>query len=53
LILSGKLAVLQAPLLDGFTFDPFSLFDDGFGSAEGCIADAPITKIGRYSKVGR
>ena len=25
---------MQAPLLDGFAFDPFSLFDDGFRPAE-------------------
>ena len=25
---------MQAPLFDGFVFDPFSLFDDGFCSAE-------------------
>jgi hypothetical protein len=25
---------MQAPLFDGFAFDPFSLFDDGFCSAE-------------------
>ena len=26
--------MLQAPLLDGSTYDPFSLFDDGFRPAE-------------------
>ena len=26
--------MLQAPLLDGFAFDPFSLFDDAFRPAE-------------------
>ena len=25
---------MQAPLFDGFAFDPFSLFDDGFSPAE-------------------
>ncbi len=34
LILSGELAVLQAPVFDGLPFDPFALFDDGFGPAE-------------------
>jgi len=34
LVLCGDLAVMQAPLFDGFAFDPFSLFDDGFCSAE-------------------
>ncbi len=28
-MLSGELAVLQAPIFDGFSFDPFALFDDG------------------------
>jgi hypothetical protein len=27
LVLCGDLAVMQAPLFDGFVFDPFSLFD--------------------------
>ena len=34
MILSGDLAVLQAPMLDSLAFDPFALFDDGFGPAE-------------------
>ena len=34
LILSGDLAVLQAPMLDSLAFDPFALFDDGFSPAE-------------------
>ena len=42
LILGGEFAVLQgspersrrAPMFDGLSFDPFSLFDDGCGSAE-------------------
>ncbi len=25
---------MQAPMFDGFAFDPFSLFDDGFRPAE-------------------
>jgi len=33
-MLCGELAVLQAPMLDGLSFDPFALFDDGRGSAE-------------------
>ena len=28
LILSGDLAVLQAPMLDSLAFDPFALFED-------------------------
>jgi hypothetical protein len=34
LILSGDLAVLQASMLDSLAFDPFALFDDGFGPAK-------------------
>ena len=26
--------MLQAPMLDGFSFDPFSLFNDGIGPTE-------------------
>jgi len=33
-MLGGKLAVLQAPMCDGLAFDPFSLLDDGWSSAE-------------------
>lgn len=29
LILGSDLAVLQAPMRDGLSFDPFSLLDDG------------------------
>ena len=34
LMLGGDLAVLQAPVFDSVSFDPFSLFDDGFGPTE-------------------
>ena len=27
-MLCGELAVLQAPMFDGLSFDPFALFDD-------------------------
>ena len=33
-MLGGELAVLQAPMFDGLSFDPFALFDDGCGPAE-------------------
>lgn len=33
-MLSGELAVLQAPIFDGLSLDPFTRFDDGFGPAE-------------------
>jgi hypothetical protein len=34
LIFNGELAVLQAPIFDSLSFDPFTLFDDGFRPAE-------------------
>ena len=33
-MLGGKLAVLQAPMFDGLSLDPFSSFDDGRRPAE-------------------
>lgn len=33
-VLGGELAVLQAPMFDGVSLDPFTLFDDGWGPAE-------------------
>ena len=33
-MLSGELAVLQAPIFDGLSLDPFALFDDGWCPAE-------------------
>ena len=33
-MLSGDIAVLQAPVVDGLSLDPFALFDDGIGPAE-------------------
>jgi len=44
LILCGDLAVLRAPMFDGFLFDPFSLFDDGLGSAEVGIGRCHVTQ---------
>jgi hypothetical protein len=34
LILGGELAVLQAPIFDSLSFDPFALLDDGLRPAE-------------------
>jgi len=34
LISSGDPAVLQAPMFDGLSLDPFALFDDGICPAE-------------------
>ena len=33
-MLAGELAVLQAPMVDGLSLDPFTLFDDGWSPAE-------------------
>ena len=33
-MLGGELAVLQAPMFDGLSLDPFTLFDDGWCPAE-------------------
>ena len=33
-MLGGELAVLQAPMFDGLSLDPFALADDGLGPAE-------------------
>ena len=33
-MLCGELAVLQAPMFDGLSLDPFALFDDGFSPSE-------------------
>ena len=33
-MLGGELAVLQAPMFDGLSLDPFALFDDGGRPAE-------------------
>ena len=33
-MLRGELAVLQAPIFDGLSFDPFALFDDRWGPSE-------------------
>ncbi len=37
LLSGGWLAVLQASMLDGLSFGPFSLFDDGLSSTEAGI----------------
>ena len=34
LILCGEFAVMQAPMFDGLSFDPFALFNDGLRPAE-------------------
>jgi hypothetical protein len=39
LILGSELAVLQAPIFDSLSFDPFALFDDGLRPAE--VGDRP------------
>ena len=49
-MLSGELAVLQAPMFDGLSLDPFTLFDDGWCPAEvdvgGChVAQALVVAV--------
>ena len=44
LILSNKLAVLQAPIFDGLSFDPFPLFDDDLCPAEVGICGCHIVQ---------
>jgi hypothetical protein len=40
-MLGGELAVLQASMFDGLSFDPFTLLDDGAGSAEVGVSRVP------------
>ena len=49
-MLGGELAVLQAPIFDSLSFDPFALFEDGGGPAEvgigGChVAEALVVAL--------
>ena len=43
-MLSGELAVLQAAQFDGFSFDPFSLFDDVCGPTEVGVGRGDVTE---------
>jgi hypothetical protein len=45
-MLSGDLAVLQAPMLDGQAFDPFALFDDAPDPAEVGVGRRHIVHCG-------
>ena len=38
----GDFAVLQVLALDGLAFDPFALFDDGFGPAEVSVGEHQV-----------
>jgi hypothetical protein len=40
----GDLAVLQAPMFDGLSLDPFALFDDGRSPAEAGIGGRHIVQ---------
>ena len=44
LILCGDFAVLQAPIFDSLSFDPFSLFDDGLCPAEVGVCRCDVVK---------
>ena len=44
LILGGEFAVMQAPMFDGFLFDPFALFDDGLCPAEVGISGRDVVE---------
>lgn len=37
-VLGGEPAMLQAPMFDGLSLDPFALFDDGWGPDEVAIS---------------
>ena len=43
-MLGVELAVLQAPMFDGLSLDPCSLFDDGLGSAEAGVGGRHIVQ---------
>jgi hypothetical protein len=43
-MLSGELAVLQAPKFDGLSLDPFALFDDGFSPSEVSIGGRHVVQ---------
>ena len=51
LILGGELAVLQAPVFDGLPFDPFALFDDGFGPTEVGVGGRHVAEAFMVSSV--
>ena len=44
-MLSGELAVLQAPMFDGLSLDPFTLFDDGGRPAEVGVGGCHVFQI--------
>ena len=44
LIFCGEFAVMQAPMFDGFSFDPFALFDDGLSPAEVGISGRDVVE---------
>jgi hypothetical protein len=43
-MLGGELAVLQAPMFDGLSLDPFALFDDGWSPAEVAIGGRHVVQ---------
>lgn len=44
-MLSGKLAVLQAAMLDGLSLDPFALIDDSFCPAEVGVGGRHVAEV--------
>ena len=46
LMLCGELAVLQAPMFDGLSLDPFALVDDDLGLAE-ASEDVTFSRLAR------
>lgn len=44
-MLGGELTVLQAPMFDGLSLDPFTLFDDGWCPAEVGVGGRHIVQV--------
>ena len=43
-MLGGELAVLQAPMFDGLSLDPFALFYDGLGPAKVSVSGRHVVQ---------
>jgi hypothetical protein len=53
MILGGDLAVLQAPIFDSLSFDPFTLLDDGLCINQWVLSLIQIEPITRCSASAR